>query len=479
MKKKFSLFLVFVLALLTWIGGINAQEARAEVIDYEIGTKNLNNTPQNSAKIGDRLPQPEIGWKRYDDRNEKIKFSSFTYFGDSAYYKQSTKFISTNETVSFKFYGSKLRIIGALYQSRATECQIEIDNQLIGTFSQNIPSLNLGGTLQRLTYEKLNLPTGFHIVTITNTQSGYMDIDAIEIDETGYLLDPSVILAESISLDKTSLNLLEGTSEKLTATVLPENATNKKVTWTSSDSNIATVDESGNVTAVKGGQAVITATVEGTILTATCNVTIGQISKDETITVESLQSKLRVGQEFTTDIVLHNGINICAEDIKIDYNKDLFEYVGYDVINGLRVVKELKDSNTGVLRFITASLGKDNAINGDKTILKLKFKAKAVGTGKVDVTKARIADNGTIEKDILEENCGEKEFTVTTSDVNRNGEFTLLDLGIDAWYYGANAEDTDTSKYDTDVVVNGKIDDGDLLEIVEQMLKNTNYQPNN
>ncbi|WP_032121906.1 hypothetical protein [Clostridium amazonitimonense] len=65
-------------------------------------------------------------------------------------------------------------------------------------------------------------------------------------------------------------------------------------------------------------------------------------------------------------------------------------------------------------------MGKDNAINGDKIILKLKFKAKAVGTGKVDVVRARIADNGTMEKDILSENCGEKEFTVSTYEVNRD-----------------------------------------------------------
>ena len=83
------------------------------------------------------------------------------------------------------------------------------------------------------------------------------------------------IKAESISLDKTSLNLLEGTTEKLTATVLPEDATNKKVVWTSSDSSVAVVDENGNVVAIKEGQAVITATTtDGTNLTATCNVTV-------------------------------------------------------------------------------------------------------------------------------------------------------------------------------------------------------------
>ncbi|MBU5591005.1 Ig-like domain-containing protein [Clostridium sp. MSJ-4] len=485
MKKKFSLFLVFVLALLTWVGGINPQEANATVIDHEIGTKNLNNTPENSAKIGEQILQPEIGWRRYDDANSNITKggNADTYSYYPAYKNMLTRLNTAGAYVEFNFTGTKLRVIGTRYSGYCKTVKILIDN-VPYTFSSG------GNELwQCLLFEINGLEDSEHFVKIIRevpyiNYNDQIHIDAFDIDTNGQLKPynedtSSIVPTAEISVNKTSMDLLEGSSEKLTATVLPEDAINKKIIWTSSDSSIATIDENGNVTAVKGGQAVITATVEGTTLTATCNVTVTPISKDETITVESEQSKLRVGQEFTTDIVLHNGINICAEDIKIDYNKDLFEYVGYDVINGLRVVKELKDSNTGTLRFIIASLGKDNAINGDKIILKLKFKAKAVGTGKVDVVRARIADNGTMEKDLLSENCGEKEFIVSTYDVNRDGEFTLLDLGIDAWYYGYNAENTDTSKYDTDVVINGKVDDADLLEIVEQMIKNPNYEPNN
>ncbi|MBP1569658.1 MAG: Ig domain-containing protein [Oscillospiraceae bacterium] len=66
------------------------------------------------------------------------------------------------------------------------------------------------------------------------------------------------IAVESVSLNKTSLSLEEGASETLTATVFPENATDKTVTWESSDKEIATVEE-GVVTAVKAGSATITA----------------------------------------------------------------------------------------------------------------------------------------------------------------------------------------------------------------------------
>ncbi len=82
-----------------------------------------------------------------------------------------------------------------------------------------------------------------------------------------------------VSLDKTSLDLEVGDSETLTATITPSDATNQKVTWTSSNTNVATVDENGKVTAVGAGTATITATAaDGSGEFATCEVTVTQIS---------------------------------------------------------------------------------------------------------------------------------------------------------------------------------------------------------
>ena len=82
------------------------------------------------------------------------------------------------------------------------------------------------------------------------------------------------ILDESVELDQTSLTLeYGGPSAQLTATVLPENATNKNVSWSSSDESVAVVDSNGKVSAVDGGTAVITVkTTNGN--TATCDVTV-------------------------------------------------------------------------------------------------------------------------------------------------------------------------------------------------------------
>lgn len=83
---------------------------------------------------------------------------------------------------------------------------------------------------------------------------------------------PTEIPVSSISLDKSSLDLAVGDSYKLKATVSPSNATNKTVTWSSSNSSVASVDNDGNVKAIKEGKAAITA--RSGSASATCNITV-------------------------------------------------------------------------------------------------------------------------------------------------------------------------------------------------------------
>lgn len=80
------------------------------------------------------------------------------------------------------------------------------------------------------------------------------------------------IAVTSVTLNKTEIKLKEGETETLVATVKPDNATDKTVTWTSSDPEIAIVDETGLVTALKEGPATITA--KAGEKTAICSVTV-------------------------------------------------------------------------------------------------------------------------------------------------------------------------------------------------------------
>lgn len=83
-----------------------------------------------------------------------------------------------------------------------------------------------------------------------------------------------VVNVTEVSLDRSELTLTEGENETLTATVKPDNATNKKVAWESDKVDIASVDENGKVTAIKTGEATITVTTEDGGKTAECKVTV-------------------------------------------------------------------------------------------------------------------------------------------------------------------------------------------------------------
>ena len=85
--------------------------------------------------------------------------------------------------------------------------------------------------------------------------------------------NPSSIPVASIALNQESLSLNTGNTAVLTAIITPNNATNKNVTWTSSDPSVATV-ENGKVTALKAGTATITVTTEDGNKTASCKVTV-------------------------------------------------------------------------------------------------------------------------------------------------------------------------------------------------------------
>ena len=86
-----------------------------------------------------------------------------------------------------------------------------------------------------------------------------------------------------VSLDKTTLTLAVNDTGKLTATVTPDNATNKNVTWKSSNTSVATVSADGTVTAKNAGTATITVTTADGGKTATCTVTVVDCKHDGTI----------------------------------------------------------------------------------------------------------------------------------------------------------------------------------------------------
>lgn len=101
-----------------------------------------------------------------------------------------------------------------------------------------------------------------------SAQTGEVTVYNITITEV------PVVHPNSVSLDKSSLNLSIGGSSDLHATVLPADATDPSVSWTSSNTSVATVNNNGHVTALTAGTTTITVTTTDGGKTATCTVTV-------------------------------------------------------------------------------------------------------------------------------------------------------------------------------------------------------------
>ena len=116
--------------------------------------------------------------------------------------------------------------------------------------------------------------------TTTTSMSGYQyrcvvkSASGVGVISSAATLTVTKKSVTGVTLSQTELTLYTGGTATLTATVEPSDATDKTVTWSSSDKAVATVDGSGNVTAVSPGTATITATTTDGSKTATCTVTV-------------------------------------------------------------------------------------------------------------------------------------------------------------------------------------------------------------
>ena len=126
---------------------------------------------------------------------------------------------------------------------------------------------------------------------------------------------PTVVDVTGVSLNKTTTSIQVGASEQLTATIEPNNATNKAVNWSSNPTSVATVDNSGNVTAVAEGTATITVTTQDGNKTATCTVTVTPASSDPVavtgVSLNKTSTTLTVGgsETLTASVQPSNATN--------------------------------------------------------------------------------------------------------------------------------------------------------------------------
>lgn len=117
------------------------------------------------------------------------------------------------------------------------------------------------------------------VVTAKKAGKATITVSSVSNPEIEDVCEVTVIQpAKSLQLNETSFTLIQDKdSKQLTATIKPNDTTDKTVLWSSSDENVAMVDDNGLVTAKKAGKATITATaLSNEDATATCEVTVVQ-----------------------------------------------------------------------------------------------------------------------------------------------------------------------------------------------------------
>ena len=177
------------------------------------------------------------------------------------------KYYSSDD--SWRFYSGGSFTISASNSASLTSVTL--------TFAEG--SLSYSG--DAITTNKAFAVTG---TSATISASATTKITAISVDytiinsgTTYYWSNPSAVNVTGVTLDQTSKALNVGDEFDLTATVAPNNATNKEVNWTSSNDALATVVD-GHVTALAAGTPTITVTTVDGSFTATCNLTISNVA---------------------------------------------------------------------------------------------------------------------------------------------------------------------------------------------------------
>ncbi|MEK3916480.1 fibronectin type III domain-containing protein [Paenibacillus sp. FSL H7-0331] len=154
----------------------------------------------------------------------------------------------------------------------AKSYQIQVSNDL-QTWNNVYNTTTGKGLYEKITFNQTDARYVRMYGTVRATQYGY---SVWEFEVYGPEVFP-----ENITLNKTALVFLPGETEPLTAVVMPANTTNNKVKWSSSNANVAVVDNSGLVTAIGLGVASITAKTANGEFKATATVNVAELNKPQ------------------------------------------------------------------------------------------------------------------------------------------------------------------------------------------------------
>lgn len=207
---------------------------------------------------------------------------------------------------------------------------------LDGVKQPDVPTASTSTTYQAVWFSRSGLSNTSHTLRVVkkpNSDWRYIRFDALKVTTGGTTTVP----VQSVSLNTSSLSFAAlGATSQLTATVLPTNATNKNVSWSSNNTGVATVSSAGLVTATGAGQATITVTTQDGNRTATSSVQVTISGSGTTTTIDNASTSITYSGTWSpkSGAGWEGNINSTIQETNVD--NSAAQYVG--TFTGIQVI---------------------------------------------------------------------------------------------------------------------------------------------
>ena len=317
---------------------------------------------------GNRNPfidHPEYACKIWSNVSEGTKNVCNSYSGLSLKYQSGSTYVSVSDEITIKA-NSTLNVKAYLNNVETSAVTWSSSNESVATISSGtissknvagsttiratltsdtsksssfllkvekdavLESISIEGTPDQVVYEQGQSfdPSGLSVTAHYDDET----MSEVELSECSWSPDPltegttfvtcdykgktaivngisigTIIHVTGINIDVTSINSYLNESMRIEAIIMPENASNKKILWSSSDTSVVSIDDNGITTGLKAGNATITATTKDGGFTATCVITISEsrpVNIPLIVTLSIIGGVILVGGGFASILII-------------------------------------------------------------------------------------------------------------------------------------------------------------------------------
>lgn len=452
---------------------------------YSETSKNVCKTYYSSAEMAFYTPMADKGFRAVDDWNDVLPDGQYTYHvtGSIGGKEQKLSFPLTIDSEKPQVLKSEIVTENGKRLWKVTVSDNHYVQAVCATLGSSplngwqIPQETEAGAQSVITFDL----TDDALRNLPSASIALIDYAGNTLVTEPYSLTggSSEVLPTSVELNKTQLSMTAGDVSALSATVKPDNATDKTVTWTSSNDKIVSVDKNGKLTALAQGMATITAmTINGK--TASCAVTVAAKADPAPSTVLAsihAPSTVQPGESVPVDFQLEKMQRVATVSFTFEKDASLTDAKltgmnGFTALDGI----QWKSDNTGVMMLSYLKQGAGGSLTGDALtdIARVTFAAsEQEGAAGIRMTSVTVSGYDATGKAVyLSSSIKTASASVTVRkgvsyDVNGDGKVDQLDITACQLYYQAKQGDSNWSTASkADLNQDGKVDVEDMVLIL-------------